>query len=103
MTPLRLTLLGPPELIRDGHQAVFPTRKALALLAYLTVDQGSHPREAVADLLWPEADAEAARSSVRTALRHLRSALGDAADAVVLATRDAISLAPSIAAPFWAI
>jgi WD40 repeat protein/DNA-binding SARP family transcriptional activator len=95
MTPLRLRLLGPPDLVRGEQPAVFQTRKALALLAYLAVEKGAHPREEVADLLWPGADAEAARSSVRTSIRHLRSALGDAADAVLTATRDAISLAPS--------
>jgi WD40 repeat protein/DNA-binding SARP family transcriptional activator len=71
---------------------VFPTRKALALLAYLAVETGPHAREAVADLLWPTAEAEDARSSVRTAIWHLRSALGEAADAILLTTRDSVEL-----------
>jgi DNA-binding SARP family transcriptional activator len=95
MTALRFRLLGPPDLIRGAQPAVFKTRKALALLAYLAVEKGAHPREEVADLLWPAADAEDARSSLRMTIRRVRGALGDAADAVLIATRDAIGLAPS--------
>ncbi|HEX6508024.1 MAG TPA: AAA family ATPase [Chloroflexota bacterium] len=95
MTPLRLRLLGTPELFRGDQQAVFKTRKTLALLAYLAVVRGIHAREEVADLLWPMSDAEGARSSLRTTIRHLRSALEDVADDVLIATRDSIGLAPS--------
>jgi WD40 repeat protein/DNA-binding SARP family transcriptional activator len=95
MTPIRLRLLGAPDLSRGDQPAVFKTRKAVALLAYLTVEQGSHPRELLADLLWPAADAEDARSSLRMTIRYVRIALGNAAETVLLATRDAIGLAPS--------
>ena len=95
MTAVRLRLLGSPDLMVDSQQAVFKTRKTLALLAYLAVEKRSHSREEVAALLWPEADAAGARSSLRMTIGRLRSTLGDAADAVLLATRDTIGLAPS--------
>jgi WD40 repeat protein/DNA-binding SARP family transcriptional activator len=95
MTALRFRLLGPPDLSLGSQPAAFKTRKALALLAYLAVEKGSHRREEVADLLWPTADADDARSSLRMTIRRVRTALGDAADAVLLSTRDAVGLAHS--------
>jgi WD40 repeat protein/DNA-binding SARP family transcriptional activator len=95
MTLLRLRLLGPPELLAGDRQAAFKTRKTLTLLAYLAVERGSHPREQLADLLWPAGDPEDARSSLRTTIAYLRAALGDAANSVLIATRDSVGLAPS--------
>lgn len=60
------------------HQAVtrFRTQKTGALLAYLAyyLDR-LHPRDVLADLLWPEDDQDAARASFRTALNSLRKQL----------------------------
>lgn len=56
MTELRLALLGPPVVLRDGLPVTFDTRKAVALLALLAVTGREHSREQLADLLWPEAD-----------------------------------------------
>jgi WD40 repeat protein/DNA-binding SARP family transcriptional activator len=95
MILLRLRLLGPPELFVGDRQAAFKTRKTLALLAYLVVERGSHSREEVADLLWPAADPEDARSSLRTTIAYLRMALEDTADSVLVTTRDSIGVAPS--------
>ena len=44
MSLLRLAVLGPPEVFRDGSRLTFPLRKAQALLLYLAVEGGMHPR-----------------------------------------------------------
>src|SRR5919108_646810 len=71
---LRLAFLGTPEVHHSGRVVTFPTRKALALLAYLAVEGGRHTREKVAALLWPEGDAEqgSVEAAVETATRWLR-------------------------------
>jgi DNA-binding SARP family transcriptional activator len=55
----------------------FATRKALALLAYLTLERGPHTREKLTALLWPDSDREHGRSALRYTLAALRSALGE--------------------------
>lgn len=72
-----LRLIGPPGLLRDGVPVRVPRRKALALLAYLAVQRHPAPRERLAALLWPDADARAARVSLRRALSDLNLALGE--------------------------
>ena len=68
MTELRLALLGPPVVLRDGLAVTFDTRKAVALLALLAVTGREHSREQLADLLWPEADSAKGRASLRRTL-----------------------------------
>ncbi|MGH7513925.1 MAG: BTAD domain-containing putative transcriptional regulator [Gemmatimonadales bacterium] len=55
--------------------------KRLALLLYLVLAEPSGPksRDSLMALLWPEADAESARHSLRNAIYALRQALGEAA------------------------
>ena len=85
-------LLGPPRVERDGATVAFDTRKAVALLAVLALADRPRPRDVLAELLWPEHDAEHARGALRRTLSALRSAVG--AD-FVDATRDSVSLARS--------
>jgi DNA-binding SARP family transcriptional activator len=92
---VQLNLLGAVQTAVDGRPIVFRTKKALALLAYLALDPGPHPRERLADLLWPEADVVDARASLRTALNYLRRALGCHANRVLIATRDTLGLDPA--------
>src|SRR5947209_13010627 len=72
MSALQLQLLGSPQAWRNEQPISFKTRKSLALLAYLAVESGSHPREQLAALLWPDASGVGARASLRTALVHVR-------------------------------
>ncbi len=65
------------------------TRKAIALLAFLSASERRQSREELAVLLWPEADAAAARGSLRRTLSTLRMALGDGC---LEADRDAVML-----------
>lgn len=58
---------------------MFPTRKVLALLIYLTVSGGLHSREHLTALLWPQSDERRARVSFRRALALLRQILSETA------------------------
>src|SRR5215210_1929443 len=86
---VKVRLLGPPRVERGGSPVALDTRKAMALLAVLALVERPRPREVLAELLWPEHDAEHARGALRRTLSTLRSAIG--ADAVD-ATRDQVRL-----------
>ena len=90
---IEIRLLGPPQVLRDGVPVRFDTRKALAVLARLALAGGPRPRDAVADLLWPDQDLAHARGALRRTLSTIRSALGP--DCVV-AGRDHVALAPGL-------
>jgi DNA-binding SARP family transcriptional activator/Tfp pilus assembly protein PilF len=64
-----------------GPVAAVTQPKRLALLLYLALAEpsGPHSRESLMALLWPEADAESTRHSLRNTLYGLRQALGDGA------------------------
>jgi len=57
------------------HTLIFSTRKALALLAYLAVEGGMHPRKTLSESFWPELDAEHGRAALRATLLELRKLL----------------------------
>ena len=81
MSRLRLFLLGPPRLERDGEPVEFRYRKNVALTAYLAVTGArpgsqSHTRETLIALLWPELEPSRARASLRRNLSLLKKALG---------------------------
>lgn len=75
MSQLQINLLGAPEISYAGKPLKFSTRKTLALLVYLIVEQGSHSRESLVTLLWPESDAASAKAALRTTLSRLRRSL----------------------------
>jgi WD40 repeat protein/DNA-binding SARP family transcriptional activator len=76
---LRLRLFGAPHVARrNGTAITFRSRKHLALLVYLAVEQRHSPsRDTLLALLWPEASEEAARNNLRVALADVRRALGE--------------------------
>lgn len=67
----------------DGARRTLTQPKRLALLVYLALARpaGLHSRDELVALLWPEADAESARHSLRNGLHALRHAFGD--DAII--------------------
>jgi len=75
---LRLAVLGQPEVLHDGIRLTFALRKAQALLLYLAVEGGLHPRSKLAALLWPGSESHDARTALRNALTLLRGLLADA-------------------------
>src|SRR5436305_11546023 len=94
---LRLAVLGPPEMSHDGRRLTFALRKAEALLLYLPVEGGVHPRSKLAALLWPDSEPADARKTLRNALTLLRSLLTDASAAPhshLLSERDLLGLNP---------
>ena len=72
MPTYELRLLGPPTLTVDGADARVSRRKAMALLAYLAVTNRVQSRDALAALLWPEADASTARGELRRRMERPR-------------------------------
>ncbi|MBN8899397.1 MAG: tetratricopeptide repeat protein [Rhodospirillales bacterium] len=89
------TLLGGFELRLEGRDLRALPRKARALLAYLSMQEGKPvPREAVADLLWTDRGAEQARHSLRQTLLVLRRELGPDAHDVIRLDERMLSLAP---------
>jgi DNA-binding SARP family transcriptional activator/predicted ATPase len=77
MGRLILRLLGTPEVSHAEQPLTFQTRKVLALLAYLVVEQGVHSRDKITALLWPESDEERGKASLRRALSYLRESLDE--------------------------
>jgi DNA-binding SARP family transcriptional activator len=72
-----LRCLGQPALFAPTGELVrFRTKKHLALLIYLTVENRSHRRDRIAELLWPKVSPAEARHSLATALSTLRPRLG---------------------------
>jgi DNA-binding SARP family transcriptional activator len=82
-------LFGPPRVLREDVLVGFDTRKAAALLAHLALSRRARPRDALADLLWPDADLERARGALRRTLSTLRAGIGAEH---VEATRDHVRL-----------
>jgi hypothetical protein len=75
MSQLQLSLLGEPVVKHGERTLTFSTRKALALLVYLAVDGGTHPRKTLSEAFWPELDAEHGRAALRATLFELRKLL----------------------------
>ncbi len=76
---LRLLALGPVEVYRDGRVLAasdWTYAKPRELLFYL-LGHGRQTKEQIGLALWPDASAGQLRSNFRTALYHLRRALGD--------------------------
>jgi predicted ATPase/DNA-binding SARP family transcriptional activator len=96
---LTLRLLGPVRVTLAGLPLSLAYEKLLALLIFLTVEaERAHRREFLADLLWPELDAAAARHNLSQALFHLRRLGGsDAEPALLLTTRETVRLNPASA------
>ncbi len=72
---LELAFLGPPRVCLRGQAVRFDTRKALALLAYLTLSRQTFQRATLAALLWPESEEGRARNALRRTLSTLHSGL----------------------------
>jgi DNA-binding SARP family transcriptional activator len=77
-----LRVFGPPQLLdRGGAPVRFRTKKQLALLTYLHFEGRERPlsRDALADLLWPDAPPGKGRHSLSQALLAIRERLGGGA------------------------
>lgn len=86
-----LLVLGPPRLEVNGDSVRLDTRKALALLAYLALNDREYQRDTLTALFWPELSQSRARAALRRTLTPLNNALGPGA---LLATRETVALNP---------
>src|SRR5260370_2431421 len=93
---LRLAVLGTPEVFHDGRRLTFALRKAQALLVYLAVEGGMHPRGKLATFLWLDSESHDARHALRIVIALLRNLLDDAEgqEPHLLSQRDALGLNP---------
>ena len=76
MSSLKIFLLGPPRLERDGRLLKMDTRKAMALLAYLALTGERQTRDSLAAFLWPEYDDRRGKAALRRTLSTLKAAVG---------------------------
>jgi DNA-binding SARP family transcriptional activator/pimeloyl-ACP methyl ester carboxylesterase len=81
---LRLKLLGLPSFAHRGEPLRLPVKRAYALLAFLALEARAVPRDHLAALLWPDADAVTGRGRLRRLLYQIE----DLASHDLLETRD---------------
>jgi DNA-binding SARP family transcriptional activator len=74
MAHLSVALLGAAQVRHGDTPVFFPTRKSLAMLVYVLLEQRAHSRDKLVDLFWP-ASGEAGRTTLRSTLARLRNAL----------------------------
>ncbi|HSJ73864.1 MAG TPA: BTAD domain-containing putative transcriptional regulator, partial [Miltoncostaeaceae bacterium] len=92
---LEIRVLGGLEARARGAPVELPpSARVRALLAWLAVHPGPHPRGSLAGRLRPDALDESARTSLRQAAWALRGALGSGADAWLVSERDFLGLSP---------
>ena len=69
-----LFLFGRPRFVENGQTYTLTYRKGQALFAYLAVRGGSHSREVLSTLLWPEYSQNRARANLRRTLYAINQA-----------------------------
>src|SRR6476620_10841272 len=85
---LRVRVFGAFALESEGVALPMPERRrACALLGWLALHHGMHPRSEVAGRFWPDVLDSSARKSLRTELVAVRRALGSAGAGALVATR----------------
>ena len=82
-TGLSLTFLGAPEVRYQERPLKFRSRKVLALLIYLTVAGGSHRRDKLVTLLWPESGQKQGNMTLRSSLARVKKTLLVAGEFVI--------------------
>lgn len=82
-----LRTLGPPLLLQNGTVIHLETRKALALLVYVCLEQKPLRRDKLAALFWPETPEKRAKARLRRALWAIRTQI----PAALLVDRQTIS------------
>ncbi|HEY3925518.1 MAG TPA: AAA family ATPase [Acidothermaceae bacterium] len=75
---LNVALLGPPHIEFDGRPVHFDTRKAVALVALVSMAEQPLSRERLAVMLWPDSDDERARGALRRTVSVTAAGVGDA-------------------------
>src|SRR4051812_15842453 len=73
---LHLQVLGAPAVVARGQRIPLSLKRGIALLAFLAYHPGPVPREHVATLLWPDAEAVQGRARLRRLAYTLEKAAG---------------------------
>lgn len=93
-TQLELRFLGPLAVIRGGRrQDLPPSKKTLALLAYLALTGRPHRRDSLCELLWDIPDDP--RAALRWSLSKLRPLVDEADRPRIVADRTNVAFEPS--------
>jgi DNA-binding SARP family transcriptional activator len=74
--PVKILLLGPPEIYINGKIASIKRRLNRALLFYLAGQPHPVARSEVCEMFWPTEDEEKGRKNLREALSRLRQEMG---------------------------
>ena len=74
---MEFRFLGPPTLVHNGNPVSLPTKKAMAILAYLITSAKPVSREALATMFWPELDQQSSLNNLRQSLFNIKRTLGD--------------------------
>ncbi len=91
---LEIQVIGELEVRLAGAKAELPAgRRVRALLGWLAVHPGRHPRSRLAGQFWPDVPEASARASLRSAIWALRAALGPDYGSWVATDRDTVTLA----------
>ncbi len=77
MSRYRLSFSGPPIVEVDNQAVTLPTRKSLALLAFLAVEQKLYHRNQLLTIFWPDLDQGRGRAALRRELSRINKVLGD--------------------------
>src|SRR5688572_22942224 len=95
---LSLQLLGLPQVLLDDQPIATDRRKAVALLAYLAVNDigqahQKYSRESLSALLWPDYEQAKAFSNLRRTIWEVHQALGEN---WLIADRESVELNPKM-------
>ena len=94
---LEIRVIGELEIRLAGTTAELPAgRRVRALLGWLAVHPGRHPRSRLAGQFWPDVLEASARASLRSAIWALRSALGPDFGSCLATDRDTVTLAEGV-------
>ena len=74
---LALHFLGSPQLYLNNDRITIQRRKSLALLAYLSIEQGQHQRDILSSLLWPDYEQSKAFANLRNVLMDIQKSVGE--------------------------
>jgi len=74
---LHLYFLGPPQIKLNDQPIALDRRKIVALLAYLSVERGQHPRASLSALLWTDYEQAKAYKNLRQVLWEIQRTLGE--------------------------